>query len=134
VLVVEDDPRVGTMVREYLNGAGFDCAWVVSDRWAYDRLQAAAPFAGLVLDINLGEGTTGFDIARFAREISAATAVVYISGEADLASCTAFGVPDSRFLPKPFDLEALAATLDELIVAQVPPPSGGGSSRGAGRH
>lgn len=131
VLVVDDDPRVGTMVREFLDNAGFDCAWVANDRWAYDKLRASAPFAALVLDVNLGQGTTGFDVARFARQMSAATAVIYVSGEADLGSWEAFGVPGSRFLPKPFELEALAAALDDLIPGPLPPGTPDGSGRGA---
>jgi DNA-binding response OmpR family regulator len=134
VLVVDDDPRVGLLVREYLDSSGFDCTWVGSDRWAYDKLRNAAPFDALLLDINLGEGVTGFDLARFARQVCAATAVLYVSGEANAASWSAFAVPGSRFLPKPFDLETLAATLSALIVGSRLSEAGGGFGKGAASH
>jgi DNA-binding response OmpR family regulator len=131
VLIVDDDPRVGLLVREFLDNSGFDCTWVGNDRWAYDKLRNAAPFDALVLDINLGEGVTGFDLARFARQVSATTAVLYVSGEANAASWSAFAVPGSRFLSKPLDLEMLAATLAALIVGSRLSEAGGGSGFGA---
>ena len=120
ILVVDDEPRIGAMVCEFLNDAGFDSDWAPNDRVAYDRLRRSQPFHAVVVDVNLGRGTTGFDVARLARQLNAATGVVYVSGEFSERSWAAHGVPGSRFVSKPFDLEALAAALDELIVDLVP--------------
>jgi FixJ family two-component response regulator len=59
-------------------------------------------FAAVILDVNLGSGTTGFDVARFARQVVPDLPVIYVSGDADRVSFETFGVPGSEFLEKPF--------------------------------
>lgn len=67
--------------------------------------------------MNLGAGTTGYDVARFARQLLPEVAVVYISGEVAPTSFKAFGVRGSAFLPKPFTpaelVEAVTTTLTQ---------------------
>jgi DNA-binding response OmpR family regulator len=54
------------------------------------------------VDVNLGRGTTGFDVARFARQVIPDLSVIYITGEASAGSFMAFGVPESDYIQKPF--------------------------------
>lgn len=101
VLVVDDDRAVCGIMAEALRDAGFTAECLSADQDAYDRITRSPPLVALVLDVNLGVGTTGFDIARFARQVIPDVAVVYVSGEVASSSVKAFGVPGSAFLEKP---------------------------------
>jgi CheY-like chemotaxis protein len=88
---------------------------VESDRGAYAALSGGRGYAGLVVDINLGAGTTGYDVARFARQMRPGIAVLYVSGQASEGSFKAFGVPGSGYVPKPFAPDDLVSALQGLL-------------------
>lgn len=110
ILVVEDDRAVSDVISDMLRERGLDVQCVRTEEQAYARITSFPALDGLVLDVNLGRGATGFDIARFARQVMPDIAVVYVSGQAQPTAFKAFGVPDSEFVEKPF-------TPDELIEA-----------------
>jgi DNA-binding response OmpR family regulator len=113
VLVVEDEPAVAELVDDALSDAGMSVTVALSDDVAYDILEREArSFAALVTDINLGEGTTGFDVARRARHLNKQIKVIYITGQA--AHVERFGVEDAIMFPKPFDAKELA---DQVLFA-----------------
>lgn len=107
ILVVEDDVAVGDLIADMLGGDTFEVDSVTSDRAAYERLAGPRDIDALVVDVNLGAGTTGFDVARFARQQTPGLPIVYVSGETAESSFRAFGVPGSLFLEKPFTAEQL---------------------------
>lgn len=115
VLVVDDEDAVGELIADILEDAGFEAHCISSDRGAYAALSSVLPYAALVVDINLGPGTTGFDVARFARQLRPTLPVLYVSGDATEASFRAFGVPGSEFAQKPVRSEELIARLRRLI-------------------
>ncbi|MFL5295069.1 MAG: response regulator [Phenylobacterium sp.] len=110
VLVVEDDQSICELIDELLTSLDLKSICVGSDREAYDILPTLPQFEALLVDVNLGAGTTGFDVARFARQLIPDLPVIYVSGQASTQSFKSFGVPDSAFVAKPF-------TADELIEA-----------------
>lgn len=115
ILVVEDNLKVCDTITESLEDAGLDVHCVQLDREAYALLGSGRRFAALLVDINLGVGTTGFDVARFARQVNGAMPVLYISGQASEASFRAFGVPGSLFLAKPFTPIELVRSVRQVI-------------------
>jgi len=118
VLVVEDDLAICDIVSEALRDRGHDVVCAKTDRDAYQRIAEPPLLDGLVLDINLGPGTTGYDVARFARQLLPRIAVVYVSGEVSRGSVDAFGVANSAFMAKPFTPAELAdAVTAKLVVA-----------------
>jgi DNA-binding response OmpR family regulator len=110
VLVVDDDPGLLALICEDLQKQGLACVCARSDREAY-RLLGSQDFDAMVVDVNLGVGTTGFDVARRARQVTPHIRVVYMSGEANARSWMSFGVPSSDYVSKPFPLERLAGLL-----------------------
>jgi CheY-like chemotaxis protein len=110
ILVVEDDHAICDLIRDLLEPLDLQTVCVTSDRAAYDMIPTLPAFAAVLLDVNLGPGTTGFDVARFARQVLPDVAVIYVTGQASVESFKAFGVPDSAFVAKPF-------TADELLTA-----------------
>jgi DNA-binding response OmpR family regulator len=129
VLVVDDDTGLLALICEDLHNQGLDCTCAKSDREAY-RLLGSQAFDAVVVDINLGLGTTGFDVARRARQITPQIRVVYISGEANARSWMTFGVPSSDYVSKPFPLDRLAGLLGHGPGAALPVPVGASTSQG----
>jgi CheY-like chemotaxis protein len=115
VLVVEDDAGVCAVVSDILEEAGYDVHCATSDKAAYEMLSGVRTYDALIVDINLGAGTTGFDVARFGRKLRPQLAVMYVSGEVSPEAFTAFGTPDSGYLSKPFDADDLVLTLETLL-------------------
>ena len=116
VLVVEDDQAICNLITDLLEDLGLGAVCVGTDRDAYALIPRLPKLAALVVDVNLGPGTTGFDVARFARQANPALPVIYVSGEANVESFRAFGVPDSDFLAKPFT----AQDLQDAVRARIP--------------
>lgn len=107
VLIVEDETEVLEVVKEALERRGFNVRTALSDSDALAVLDAEARSLDLLIaDINLGEGVTGFDVARHARTLNPDLKVVYITGQA--AHLARFGVPDAIMFPKPFYPDDLA--------------------------
>ena len=114
VLVVEDESEVLEVVQDALERRGLTVRTAETDEDAYAILEAEArSFKLLIADINLGVGTTGFDVARRARQLHPDLQVVYITGHA--AHLDRFGVPDAVMFPKPFYPEELAEQVVDII-------------------
>jgi CheY-like chemotaxis protein len=117
VLVVEDHHEIAELIREVLEDAGMQTVCVKSDRDAYAALSVGPSFEAVVLDINLGSGTTGYDIARRARLAFPKVAVVYVSGQTSAESFQAFGVEGSDLIAKPFTPDEVLETLQRRLPA-----------------
>jgi CheY-like chemotaxis protein len=115
VLIVEDDPGVADVLVGLLEGLGYDCHWAKSDIDAQNTIASRPAPAALVLDVNLGPGTTGFEVARFGRQRHPDVPVIYTTGAVPEDSFKAFGVPHSFFLPKPFFYEEFKLVLEVAV-------------------
>ncbi len=117
-LIVEDERLIGLALKDCLQRAGCHVTWVETDGAAYDALGAGGPsFDTLILDVDLGPGTTGFDIARFARARFPDIGVVYSSGN-PAEWLDNFGVAGAIYLSKPFTEWSLIAALERLAPAR----------------
>ncbi len=102
VLVVEDEPSVCALLSDVLEDDGLTPCCVQSDRQAFEALRRGEAFTCMIVDVNLGSGMTGYDVARFARQLDPQLPVIYVSGQTSEDSFRANGVSGSLFLPKPF--------------------------------
>lgn len=115
VLVVEDERDVCAMIEDALVASGYEVEAVQSDAAAYEALRRAPDgYAALIADINLREGTTGFDVARFARRQNPSLAVIYVTGAA-APTDSAHAVADGAFVLKPFTVDELLSALRERL-------------------
>jgi CheY-like chemotaxis protein len=82
VLLVEDRAVDRELIKEALEQRGARVTLAASDTEAYSLLQTdkLGRLDGLLTDIDLGLGTTGFDVARVARADRPDLPVVYITG------------------------------------------------------
>ena len=116
-LVVDDHEAACELISEGLRERGISVECVRDDTSAYRRIAALPTLDLLIPDVNLCGGTTGYDVARFARQVIPHIAVVYVSGEVDPTSFQAFGVPNSDFVEKPFTPDEIG----ELVMAKLQP-------------
>ena len=114
MLVVEDETEVCDLIQEQLGQEGYEVVCADSDDVAYKTLQKEArSFKALIIDINLGVGTTGFDVARHARRLNPSVPVVYVTG-GDPESVHTHGVAGAALVLKPFDREDLLVALETV--------------------
>ena len=107
VLLVEDEAEIRELIEDAFEDRGLRVRSADSDRAAYAILdREARSFDVLVTDVDLGVGTTGFDVARRARQLHPAIHVIYITGLT--AQLPRFGVPGGEMFPKPFNPAELA--------------------------
>lgn len=111
VLVVDDDKSVCDLIQDILLEVRLQTVCVNDDKAAYRRIPTLPTIQALVVDVNLGHGTTGYDVARFARQVIPDLPVLYISGEARSETFQAYAVPGSGFVQKPFMPDELLAAL-----------------------
>lgn len=102
ILIVDDDPAICALLADALGDAGLEVACAYSDGSAHTLIPTLPTFSALIVDIDLGIGTTGFDVARFARRVIPDILIIYMSGKTPERSLDAFGVPGGQFLQKPF--------------------------------
>jgi CheY-like chemotaxis protein len=116
ILLVDDSPADVEVIRGALEALGAQVEIAPTDVAAYGALEADGPFDGLVTDLNLGFGTTGYDVARAARKQSPEIAVIYLSGQ--LGEAEPHVVDRSLILQKPMRLSAAAARIMDYLREQ----------------
>lgn len=115
VLVVEDEDLLQVVLQDVLKGGGFDVLIVASAQEALALLQSGVVrYSALVTDITLKDGVNGWEVARKAREVDPALAVVYATS-ASADDWRAHGVPNSVLLVKPFATAQLLTAVSQLL-------------------
>ena len=123
VLYVEDEPAVLELGVSALEEGGFRVASASTAAEAIRQLEAPdAAFAALVTDIDLGDNSSGWEVARRARELFPDLPVVYVSG-GSAHEWASRGVPGSVMLTKPFALAQLVVAVSNATLER-PGPGG----------
>jgi len=117
VFVVDDDPLIAMTIEHALEEAGFEF------RSAGSAAEMAVLFErhgetcrALITDVNLGEATNGWDVARDARQRFPNLPVVYVTGDS-AHEWTVQGVPNSILVGKPFVAAQLITAVATLLNA-----------------
>ena len=111
LLVVEDEPSIADLLRLMLEGAGYQVAVVGDGRAALARL-AAGP-VDLALSDNMMPYLDGVGLARALAADPALRAIPLVLMSAGPPPGDA--APHAAFLPKPFDLGKLLATVARAL-------------------
>jgi DNA-binding response OmpR family regulator len=113
LLVVDDDPSVRSMLREYLEGHGYAVAEASSGAQMRQQIEQDLPDA-VLLDVRL-PGEDGLVLARYLREhYEVAIIMVTASGDVvDRVVGLELGADD--YIAKPFDLRELLARLKSVL-------------------
>jgi DNA-binding response OmpR family regulator len=107
ILVVDDEPKIVRLVRDYLERAGFAVVSAADGRAALDEARSRKPDL-IVLDLNLPK-LDGLDVARQLRQTSRAPIIMLTarSDEADRLVGLEIGADD--YITKPFSPRELVA-------------------------
>jgi DNA-binding response OmpR family regulator len=113
VLVVEDEPKILEVVRDYLVDAGFSVATAADGPSALDRARAVGPDL-VVLDLGL-PGLDGIDVARELHRRSPVPIIMLTarSDEVDRVLGLELGADD--YLVKPFSPRELVARVRAVL-------------------
>ena len=115
VVVVDDEVLIQMLLQTDLTDAGFTVFIEGSMENALARLASGAcECHALVTDINLGDGQSGWDIARRARELNPAMPVVYMTGDS-AHEWPVQGVPGSVLVSKPFATVQIINAVAQLL-------------------
>jgi two-component system phosphate regulon response regulator OmpR len=114
VLIVEDDESLRRIVSRHLRAQGYDVDEASSAEAAAGTLVGGIRPDVVILDLNL-PGDTGWDLLRGPALIAAGSPPVVIASATTVSPkrLAEFGV--AGYLPKPFPLETLVATLERLL-------------------
>lgn len=116
VLVVEDEPLVLLSIAEALEEGGYTVLQASHGESAIALIDQTPDLRGLVTDIRLGSGPSGWEVAHHARLKFPCIAVVYATGDS-AAEWSASGVPQSVILQKPFASAEIVAAVSNMLVA-----------------
>ncbi len=122
-MIVEDDALLRELFAVALEGRGFEvetAATAADARRIFARLDPD----GVVLDVDLGPGPNGFDLALVLRKLSPQVAIVFLTGMSDprIAGAKSSALPKGvAYLRKSAlnDVETLVQTVDQALRGEV---------------
>ena len=107
ILVVEDDPSIADLLRDYLEANGFAPEPCGEGAKAVERIRAGA--CDLVLLDLMLPGLDGFDVLRLARAETDVPILVVSARREDVDKIRAFGLGADDYVAKPFSPGELVA-------------------------
>ena len=110
ILIVDDDPDIGSVLETFCQQLGYRCALVPNGQDAVDRFREARPSL-MLLDLML-PGLSGFEVCRTVRAFDPLTPIIIISARGDTADLVvALDRGADDYLIKPFKLRELEARM-----------------------
>jgi PAS domain S-box-containing protein len=116
VLVVEDDTFVAELAADMLRELGFESTIAHSAKEALDRLAAGEKPKLVFTDIIMPGGITGIELAQKVRDRFPELPILLTTGYSEQVAAS-HGFP---VLHKPYELDALAGALSNLLRREIP--------------
>jgi two-component system, OmpR family, response regulator len=114
VLVVEDDPNLGTLLSEYLNAKGFDTKLCVNGEVGFNAFKAGK-FDILLLDVMMPV-KDGFSLAKEVRATDKNVPIIFLTAKSlKEDTLKGFEVGADDYLTKPFTMEVLLARMNAVL-------------------
>ena len=129
ILIIEDDESLRHIVSQYLRAQGHEVAEAASAEEAAGTLAGGLRPGVVILDLNL-PGDTGWDLLRGPALADAGAPPVIITSATTVSPRRLAEFGCAGYLPKPFPLETLVATVERLLAPLRPTrddPSGASS-------
>jgi DNA-binding response OmpR family regulator len=120
VLLVEDEPSVGELVRGYLGRDGYRVIWVRSGEEGLAELERH-PIRIVILDIGL-PGMDGFEVCRAVRGRSQVPILMLTARDEEADRVVGLEVGADDYLTKPFSPRELAARIKAILRRSEPQP------------
>jgi len=113
VLVVDDEPKIAQLARDYLERAGFGVLVAGDGRSALQAIRTRRPDL-VVLDLGLPE-MDGLDLTRAARETSAVPIVMLTARDDELDKLLGLELGADDYITKPFSPRELVARVRAVL-------------------
>ena len=115
LLLVEDEPLVQLATEDSLKAGGYEVLTASSGADAIAALDSRhGEIAGLITDIRLGSGPSGWEVARHARELKPDIPVVYATADS-AHEWPVLGVPKSLVVQKPYAAAQVITAISTLL-------------------
>ncbi len=122
ILVVEDDPKVRTLLRNCLEGDGYKVFEAEDELTALQLARETDPDL-ITLDINLGPGD-GLDLARHVRQFSDVP-IIMVTGKDDVIDrIVGLELGADDYITKPFHIREVLARVKSVLRRAACPPRG----------
>lgn len=116
ILVVDDEPTIRMLVMEVLDDRGYAVIEAKDGPTGLAALQSNARIDLLITDVGLPGGMNGRQLADAARATRPGLKILFITGYAENAILSSGQLaPGMQVLTKPFDVEALAGRVTEMV-------------------
>jgi len=114
LLLVEDDPRVGSFIAQGLRDEGYDIDWATTGEDALVR--SRADHYDLVLLDHMLPGRSGIEVAALIRASGTAAPILMLTArDAPEDRRAAFAAGASEFMAKPFLFDDLLSRIHALL-------------------
>src|SRR5687768_11957314 len=113
ILIVEDEPAIADTLLYALRTEGFDPEWCATGRAGLAAL-AAKPFAFVVLDVGLPDGT-GFDVCKQIRTHSNVPVLFLTARNSELDRVLGLELGGDDYMVKPFSPRELTARVKAIL-------------------
>ncbi|MCB0541304.1 MAG: response regulator, partial [Bacteroidetes bacterium] len=104
ILLVEDDPNLGNLLKEYLEAKGYDTTLAVNGKEGYDQF-SKDKFSICLLDVMMPV-KDGYSLAKEIRAVDSAVPIVFLTAKSmkeDAIEGFQLGADD--YITKPFSME-----------------------------
>lgn len=114
VLLAEDEPNFGTVLKSYLSLGEYDVVWCKTGKEAYSKMQEKS-FDICILDVMMPE-MDGFTLAKEIRKKDANIPLIFLTAKNDKSDVLkGFKLGADDYLTKPFDSDILLEKLRVLL-------------------
>lgn len=128
ILFVEDEPDLGSLIKQYLETKGFDVDWYANPKAAFKTFREnPMRFGVCLLDVQLPE-KSGFELAESILRLNNAIPFIFLTARTDKKDrLYGLNIGAADYINKPFDIDELAIKLKNIIrmtsgVTNVQPP------------
>ena len=114
VLLAEDDPNLGMLLREYLQAKNYDTEWAEDGEVAYRKF-LDKPFDICLLDVMMPK-KDGFTLAKEIREVNSDIPIIFLTAKSlkeDVLEGFKIGADD--YMTKPFSMEELLLRIEAIL-------------------
>lgn len=114
ILLAEDDPNLGTLLRTFLTSKGFEVSLAQNGKTAFERFNRE-PFDFCVFDVMMPE-LDGFSLAEQIRKIDKKVPILFLTAKSlkdDVLEGFKMGADD--YVTKPFEMTELLARINAIL-------------------
>jgi two-component system OmpR family response regulator len=114
ILLCEDDPNLGSLLKEYLNAKGFEATLAV-DGVEGMKVYKRQSIDFLILDVMM-PNKDGFTLAQEIREIDRHTPILFLTAKSMKEdTLNGFKIGADDYMTKPFSMEELLARINAIL-------------------